>query len=503
MKNSFKIYCLLMCIFTSSFAGIINVPADIDSIQGGINLATDGDTVLVQPGEYVENLEINKNIVLASLFLTTSDSSYITQTLINGNQSGSAVDLDEVDSTMILCGFTIYNGRGDCYINGHCDGGGVNCNRGSPTLKNLRIEKNTAVNGGGILMTGSNPKLIDVRITENTAGIGGGISSHRGPRGRLNSNPSFDQFERCSIYLNTAVHGSDLYSMDTSIVEVFLDTFTVLHPTNFHAYQKDRYIFDIQNVVIQQANNNLYVNPNGHNSNSGLSATEPLQTIDYALKKIMADSLNPHTIYLANGIYGPQYNSEFMPIGLTNYVSIFGETEEGVILIPDSTSHVVFTLQSFFGISIENLTIKGNDHSGIDLNHSNIMVKNVIMNGARLELRNSNSLLEKIKISGNTDEAGILMYGSTPTIVNVEISNNTGWLTGGLRCEDESHAKLINCTISGNESNFYNFGGVHINSESSIQIINSILWNNQNYQIGVNLGGAFPDVSIAITNSLV
>jgi hypothetical protein len=45
MKHLKKL--ILVCMLFSSVlsAGIINVPADIDSIQGGINLANTGDTV--------------------------------------------------------------------------------------------------------------------------------------------------------------------------------------------------------------------------------------------------------------------------------------------------------------------------------------------------------------------------------------------------------------------------------------------------------------------------
>ena len=57
------------CIFSlCSFflADIINVPEDYTSIQAGINSSMDGDTVLVAPGYYQENLVIDRSIVLAS-----------------------------------------------------------------------------------------------------------------------------------------------------------------------------------------------------------------------------------------------------------------------------------------------------------------------------------------------------------------------------------------------------------------------------------------------------
>lgn len=55
------------------------------------------------------------------------------------------------------------------------------------------------------------------------------------------------------------------------------------------------------------------------------------------------------------------------------------------------------------------------------------------------------------------------MYGSSPTLNNVVITQNSGWLAGGLRCEEDSHVQLINCTITDNKSLFEDIGGIHIN----------------------------------------
>jgi len=47
----------LISIFLS--AAIINVPADQPTIQQGIDVSVNADTVLVQPGTYVENINYN------------------------------------------------------------------------------------------------------------------------------------------------------------------------------------------------------------------------------------------------------------------------------------------------------------------------------------------------------------------------------------------------------------------------------------------------------------
>jgi len=155
---------------------LINVPSLFATIQSAIDHAFIGDTVLVQPGTYVENINYNgKNIVVGSLYLTTQDTSYISSTIIDGNQNGSVVTFESGNEiTSLLCGFTIRNGLSDW-------GGGVSCSGYSATLSNLIIEDNSGNNGGGIYCQAfSAPIITDVIIRNNTSWYGGGFYHHSG-----------------------------------------------------------------------------------------------------------------------------------------------------------------------------------------------------------------------------------------------------------------------------------------------------------------------------------
>jgi hypothetical protein len=175
MKNLklFTTVLLLMFFCNFAFAVIINVPEGQPTIQEGINAAADGDTVLVQPGTYVENINYNGNsIVLGSLFLTTGNPAYIAETVIDGNNMERTVIIENVTgTTTVLCGFTITNGN--CYDGG----GGVSCmNDSSITLKNLIVSNNlTETMGGGIYLHEiSNATIEDIITTDNACGMSGG-----------------------------------------------------------------------------------------------------------------------------------------------------------------------------------------------------------------------------------------------------------------------------------------------------------------------------------------
>ena len=168
-----KILFLFLLILSGNicFGNVINIPSDHPTIQGGINISADGDTILVQPGIYYENLKFNgKNIKLFSLFVTTNDTSFISQTVLDGGQTDTVVKfIDGEDSTAVLQGFTLRNGDGSGPVEFYSNGGGIGCkNNSNPTLKDLIITENQSNYGAGIFVFNSNPKIEKCRIFDNT-----------------------------------------------------------------------------------------------------------------------------------------------------------------------------------------------------------------------------------------------------------------------------------------------------------------------------------------------
>jgi hypothetical protein len=119
----------VMLAYNLCWPTIINIPADWPTIQQGIDASVDGDTVLVQPGIYVENINFNgHNISLGSLYFTTGDTNYIPQTIIDGDSSGSVVTfVSGENNNAKIVGFTIQ--RGSAF-----EGGGIFCSGSHPVI---------------------------------------------------------------------------------------------------------------------------------------------------------------------------------------------------------------------------------------------------------------------------------------------------------------------------------------------------------------------------------
>lgn len=153
-------------------AAIINIPDDFPIIQQGINASSAGDTVLVHPGLYIENLRFNiHDITLASLYLTTEDTSYLSSTIIDGDSSGTVIILESEggDNTAIV-GLTIQNG----YTSDN--GGGIYCNWSQADIHHNIISSNICqLYGGGIYCSNANIEIHDNVFRYNLAGDGGAI----------------------------------------------------------------------------------------------------------------------------------------------------------------------------------------------------------------------------------------------------------------------------------------------------------------------------------------
>ncbi|MDH4222457.1 MAG: right-handed parallel beta-helix repeat-containing protein [candidate division Zixibacteria bacterium] len=157
------------------------------TIQSAIDYSQTGDTVLVAPGIYYENLNYKgKGILVASHFILELDSSMIEKTIIDGSRFTIHAEASVVRfisgeaSNSVIQGFTLRNGRG-IYADEIWLGGGVSCYLSAPKIINNRIEGSEAHFGGGIgcYYGNSEPKIISNLIFNNQAVVGAGVYSKR------------------------------------------------------------------------------------------------------------------------------------------------------------------------------------------------------------------------------------------------------------------------------------------------------------------------------------
>jgi len=188
----------------------LEVPGECLSIQTAINRAKNGDTVLVAPGVYKENIDFKgKSITVTSHFALNCDAKYIKETIIHGGNSLNPMEASCVrfvsgeGPDAILQGFTLTGGTGTIRreTNGTSwrEGGGIFINQASPTIKHNLITGNhvdvqqpvsgenpesetgppESVGGGGISCVEGNPTILYNIIMQNRARYAAGIMLYR------------------------------------------------------------------------------------------------------------------------------------------------------------------------------------------------------------------------------------------------------------------------------------------------------------------------------------
>ncbi|MBP6872580.1 MAG: DUF1565 domain-containing protein [Bacteroidales bacterium] len=426
LKSSIVVFILITMIINEPVvAQIITVrqdgSGDFTSVQQAVDSASNGDTVLVWPGLYVENILIDqKAIVLGSLTLTTNDPGYTNTTIIDGNQTGSCIYAYYCQDTVEINGFTIRNGSGTIIgMNEHYGGGIYLYHSLSKIFKCKIFDNRVTGDGGGIAALYSHMYLSDNLIRNNHAYERGGAIGVLG-------SVIFDSINLNSIYLNYASSGCEIYrGINSPHLHVVLDTFTVLNPDNYYLYStagggvpNNDISYEILYGKIESVNNDLFVNPLGDDSNNGLSPDEPLKTIGFALSKILSDSLHPNTIHLANGVYSLE-NGEKFPLNMRSYVSLIGESRDSTIL--DASNTIYHLYGNFFtnDYVVKNITIK---YGNGDVNSSTQM-------GSFIFIENHKLTLENLLFTENTGAVGgcgPINDSDHARLTQVEFSHNYG-----------------------------------------------------------------------------
>jgi parallel beta-helix repeat protein len=214
LKKYFFCVSILLFFLNAAAAAATNfhVPADYPKIQGAINAASSGDTVLIADGEYLE-----WTIDFKGKAISIQSVNGPQRCIINcrGNGSGFYFHSREGMNSRIS-GVTITNGLS-------VNGGGIICRNSSPTIENCIITGNRANPfmllgglGGGIYLESANPRIKRCILKENEAKIGAGIYA------RSSSSP---KITNCEISRNSSSgFGAGLAFYSSSKALVFNST---------------------------------------------------------------------------------------------------------------------------------------------------------------------------------------------------------------------------------------------------------------------------------------
>lgn len=189
-------------------------PHPYRTIQDGINASLSGDTVIVAPEHYYENVILNgKNITVTST--EPNDPNIVAATIIDGNDANSVMRI--VDANATVEGFTITRGAS-------IKGGGIYCSDGVLTIKNCIVSGNRTINGepndargdgGGLYFLNSAATIEKCTISENAtcSGLRTNLSTGNyndyvgGYGGGVYASSSILTFNNCSITDNITGHG--------------------------------------------------------------------------------------------------------------------------------------------------------------------------------------------------------------------------------------------------------------------------------------------------------
>ena len=157
-------------------AATINVPADQPTIQDAVNVAVDGDEIVVAPGTYTGSGNNVVDLLGKEIVVRSSNGPGLTIIDGQGARRGVAFSGGETSST-VLKGFTILNGLAPSTND---EGGGIWCAaNAAPVISQCTVTENVAWFGSGMMIRGA-ASITDCEISHNNSPNNASVNSYGG-----------------------------------------------------------------------------------------------------------------------------------------------------------------------------------------------------------------------------------------------------------------------------------------------------------------------------------
>ncbi len=519
-KDSFFVYLymqkILFLILFNSFllSDIFNVPSDqYPTIQSGIDVAQDGDTVLVSQGTYYENLQITRSITLASHAIYDDLTNWVIETtpysweVNNQNINSTIIDGSNITDDNYGSTILIFSNEGDCIlpmIKGFTIQNGI----GTLVTRNNVIYQDPEQRlGGGLLFDPFSNPIIEYNLFKNNGKSLDGITqAHSG--GAIYATTSDEDWDFNNRDRNRSTCDEIINDLEFDFSNNYFDRNDALIGRTLankyfdNTFNMSSSIFDAADCSQDQISlvwvnieeeaslslndigynncgntaNNVYVDVNISEecivSGCG-SESNPYKTITWAIQMIFPSQVNHVTLHLKDGIYSPDSGEVFW-LPIPKHTSVQGESMELTIIDAMKTSRVM-KITDAIDCSISNLTVTGGStHSFPGLY------------GGGIYSINSTVDYKNIKIIDNQSNSGgggiFALGGNNINLNNVIIHGNycesddgTNYVIGGgIGIIGINSSSLINVTITNNSDQ-----GIYANFTNNMQIINSIIWNHR------------------------